>query len=122
MVDNTLNWRKPDNIGGANKNPDEADGVAPADRERKVLEFIAEHGFPMPPIVIYRGMRFREDVTFGYSATKDIIERLVDFGELMPVEKDPIEHREIVELPQDTDARAYYWITDKGRERVGAAE
>lgn len=94
--------------------------VPPRERERVLLEFIDEHGLPLPPKVIFRGLKVQRNITFSHRTVENILRRLRESGEVMRVEKDELDEGRIRPLPDDAEARrTYYFITDKGRERLG---
>lgn len=93
--------------------------MPPKERERLVLEFLAEHGIPLPPKAIYRGLKVERDITFAYRTVQNILGRLNEEGHVMRVDKDALDEGRIRPLPEgETDRRTYYFITDEGRERI----
>jgi predicted transcriptional regulator len=114
------NRHKNDNIDGTKSAPNDETGVPPKDREQMVLEFLAEHGFPLPPKAIYRGLRVKRNITFAYRTVQNILARLLEEGEVMRVDKDALDEGEIKPLPdEEAGRRTYYYITEKGLERIG---
>lgn len=97
--------------------------VPPADRERIVLEFIDEHGIALPPKAIYRGLKVQRNIPFSYRTVQNILKRLNEEGQVMRMDKDALDEGELRPLPEDASGRrTYYFISDKGRERLGRSE
>ena len=93
--------------------------MPPRERERIVLEFLDEHGIPLPPKVIYRGLKIERNITFSYRTVQNILSRLIDEGEVMRVDKGELDQGRIRQLPKENnERRTYYFITDEGRERI----
>lgn len=68
-------------------------------------------------------MKVQYDVTFAYRTTQDILKRLLDEGYVMRCDKSKLDEGTIAKLPEDASGRrTYYFITDKGRERIGVLE
>lgn len=93
-----------------------------SDREDQILQFIHEQGIPLPPGVIYRGMRQRFFITYVQRTLSRMLDDLVQDGYLVRVDTAALDRGEIETLPTDTDQEGWYWITEKGRERIGADE
>ena len=97
----------------------EAGDVPPKDREDAVLRFIATHGFPMPPAVVFRGMKYKEGIHFSRRTVENILSRLVDEGYMIRVDTTALSEGRIESLgPEDTKAGSYYFLTEAGRERI----
>lgn len=87
------------------------------DKRQLVLAFLAEHDIPLGPIGIYGGLVHTQDITFSYSTVQNIMRELAEQGAVERVQIDP-SAGEVRPLPDDGDRRAYYLITDQGRERL----
>lgn len=94
--------------------------MPPKERERLVLEFLAEHGIPLPPKAIYRGLKVERNITFAYRTVQNILGRLNEEGQVMRVDKEALDEGRVEPLSEaESDQRTYYFITDEGRERLG---
>ena len=116
---NSAKYRKDGNFGGANYCAKERNNVPPQERRRVVLEFLDEHGLPLSPKAIYRGLKIQRDITFGYRTVQNILAELAEEGYVMRVSKDALDEGRIDPLPENDSAqRAWYFISEKGRDRV----
>lgn len=114
--DNSLEINNSDTING---NDDSGSRVPPEDREDQLLAFFTEHEIAVPPRVLFRALKVQHNITFSHSTVENILYRLRDDSEVMRVDKNALDNGKIVELPEDaTDRRTYYFITEKGRERL----
>ncbi len=95
----------------------ETSDMTKEDRRRVLLEFMSEYDLALPPKAIYRNIRLKWNATFSYSSIHNYLEEFEEEGLALRVEPEPLAAREIVEV-EDNDARAYYMITDAGREYV----
>lgn len=86
------------------------------DRKRLVLEFMEEYPLALPPRAIYRNMKLLWSVTFSWRSTQTYLDEFEDEGLVMRVEKGPLDDGEVVEASEDS--RAYYLITDAGRDEL----
>jgi len=105
---------------GGNK-PLTTDGSGmPADeREDTILRFLEQHGIPLPPAVIFRGLKIQENITFAYRTVQDILKRLNEQGLVMRCSKEALDEGRIEKLPDDeTGRRTYYFITEEGKSRI----
>ncbi|MFC7077886.1 hypothetical protein [Haloarcula halophila] len=110
-------------IFGGNKH-EVADGgdMPPEARRELVLEFIAEKNIPLPPLAIWAGLNREHRVTFSYRTMQNILSDLVEDGDLFKVDTGNLRDGEITEISGDSSSRrAYYFITDKGLERIADA-
>jgi predicted transcriptional regulator len=96
--------------------------VPPSERRRQVLEFIAEHDIPLPPLAIFAGMRRQYRATFSYRTTQNILSDLVDAGDVFRVDTSELRNGVISGVDDDGARRTYYFITDAGRDRVENAK
>lgn len=91
--------------------------VPPEERRQRVLDFLAEHDMPLPPLAIYAGMRRQYRITFSYRTIQNILGDLTEDGYAFRVDTKKLQDGKI-EAVDDASRRTYYFITDKGRERV----
>jgi hypothetical protein len=106
-------------VGESNTPETNVTDMPPKDREDQVLNFFVEHGFPLPPKALYRALKVTEEITYGYRTVQNILGRLHDDGFLMRLDKDELDKGRIVPLADDqSNRRTYYFITDKGRDRL----
>jgi len=87
------------------------------DRRRVLLEFMSEYDLALPPKAIHRNIRLKWNATFSYSSTHNYLDEFVEEGLALRVEPEPLAAREVVEV-ENGDARAYYLITDEGKQYV----
>ncbi len=97
--------------------------VPPETRENAVLAFLLDHGFAMPPAVIYRGMKATENIHFSKRTVENILKRMHERGYVMRCDKDALNEGRIKPLPEDAeDRRTYYYVTDAGTRRLAEAD
>ena len=84
-----------------------------------VLEFMAEYDVPMPPTVLHRALRLKCNFTYSDETLLNYLGELVDSGAVLRVDPQALEQRD-VETTDSPDTRAYYLISDAGRERAAA--
>jgi len=89
-------------------------GMGKADRKEMVLQFLAETRLALPPAVLYRNLRLRQNATFSEKSLGNYLSELETEGLVKRVDPDALERREIVTV--GADARGYYLITDAGVE------
>lgn len=92
--------------------------MSKAERKRVLLEFLAEHSLALPPAAIHRNLRLHERLVISDSTVENYLEEFVDEGLVMRVDPESLEERNVVSLSPDSGGRAYYLITEEGRERV----
>jgi len=97
----------------------ETSDMTKEDRKRVLLEFMSEYDLALPPKAIHRNIRYKWNATFGYSSVNNYLEEFVEDGLAVRVEPAPLESRELVEVGPD-EARAYYLITDAGKEQASS--
>ncbi|CCQ34292.1 hypothetical protein HLRTI_002162 [Halorhabdus tiamatea SARL4B] len=84
------------------------------DRRRQVLAFMKDHPLALSPLLLYRNMRLHQTVTFSVDSLRNYLEEFAEEGLVLRVEKEPLDDGRIVEA--DSGTRAYYVISDEGRE------
>lgn len=84
------------------------------DRRRVVLDFMGEHPVALRPAELYRNLRFHRRITFSKESVDNYIEEFVDEGLVLRVKPQALEMGKIEEAP--ADQRAYYIISDDGKE------
>lgn len=107
-------------LSGGNK-PLSSDGggMPPEARRKLVLEFIAEHDFPLPPLAIWAGLKRQHRVTFAYRTLQNILSDLVESGDVFRVDTGALRDGNIEPIEGDPAGRkSYYFITQQGRERL----
>jgi len=98
--------------------PPKSTGVPASERRRQVVEFLAEHDMPLPPLAIFAGMRRQYRATFSYRTTQNILSDLVESGDVFRVDTGTLREGEIREIDDDSARRTYYFVTEAGRERA----
>lgn len=86
------------------------------DRKQLVLEYLAHTGLGLPPAVLYRNLRLRQNATFSEKTLYNYLEELEADGYLMRIDPAAMEDREIVEID---GGRAYWMATDAGKAEAG---
>jgi len=116
---NCANCSSSDQSGADKGQVCETDSVPPEDRRERVLEFIAEHDMPLPPLAIYAGMIRQYRITFSYRTIQNIVSELVEGGDLFRVDTTELRDGNLTEISEDGGRRrTYYFVTEQGRERV----
>lgn len=99
----------------------DGENVPRDDREDLLLSYLAEKNIALPPAAVYRGLKREYRITFSYRTTQRILQALGEEGYVVRCDKDALDRGEIKPLPDDEeDRRTYYFITEKGRERIDA--
>lgn len=104
-------------IKGVNKITADGGDMVKEDRRRLVLEFMSEHPLALPPTVWYRNLSVHRTVTFGKDSLRNYLDEFVDEGLVERVNKEDLDGGDITPVSDD-EYRAYYLITDSGREEV----
>jgi len=86
------------------------------DRRRVVLDFLCDYDLVLPPRTIYNNLKLKENVTFSYKSTRNYLREFADEGLVVRLEPKPLAAGERVEPSDEGDSRAYYEITEKGKE------
>lgn len=84
------------------------------ERRQVVLSFLNEHPLALPPKIIYRNLRLHRQITFSEDSVENYLEEFVEEGLVDRIEKEPLDDGRI-EQADDDYSRAYYLITDEGR-------
>jgi len=94
--------------------------MPPEDRRELVLEFIAETDVPLPPLAIWGGLNRQYRVTFSYRTLQNILEDLVESGDIFRVDTSALRDGNIEPVEGDASSRrSYYFITEAGLDRLG---
>lgn len=93
--------------------PDGGD-MGKEERRQVVLSFLNEHPLALPPKIIYRNLRLHRQITFSEDSVENYLEEFVEEGLVDRIEKEPLDDGRI-EQADDDYSRAYYLITDEGR-------
>jgi len=113
------NGHRNDESGASNSSQSDKESMPPKDREDMILQFFVDHGFPLPPKALYRALKVSENITFAYRTTQNILQRLLEEGYVMRLDKDKLDNGVIEPLPEGEEGRrTYYYITEKGRRRL----
>lgn len=108
------------------KNPDVSDviksmtedppAMTKAERKRLVLQFMEEHPLALTPKLLFRNLKLHRGITFGEASVLNYLQELDHEGLIVRVKKEELDNGKIVEA--DKDDRAYYIITDAGRDSL----
>ena len=85
-----------------------------SDRKGLVLRFLAETRLALPPVVMYRNLRLRQNATFSEKSLGNYLAELEADALVKRVDPSALEDREI--KPVEEDSRGYYLITEAGVE------
>jgi hypothetical protein len=83
------------------------------DRKQMVLQFLAETRLALPPAVLYRNLRLRQNATFSAKSLDNYLDELESEGYLLRVKPQSLEQREIEPIE---DGRGYWLVTEAGVE------
>jgi hypothetical protein len=86
------------------------------DRKEMVLQFLAETRLALPPAVLYRNLRLRQNATFSAKSLDNYLEELHTEGYVIRVDPEALEKREVVTID---DGRGYWLVTEAGMEAAG---
>lgn len=98
----------------------DSDDMGKEDRQRQVLQFMAEYPLAMPPTLIYRNLKLHKNITFSDQSVENYLDEFVERGWVDRVEKSPLDAGNLIEA--DDDSRAYYIITEEGLDAVEEGE
>lgn len=113
------NNNQPDKNDVTKERPELTTTVPPEERRLQVLEFIAEHDIPLPPLAIYYGLVKQYNATYSYRTVQNILSELSEQGEICRVDTSALRDGEFAKLDSDdSQRRAYYFITEQGRDRL----
>jgi Fe2+ or Zn2+ uptake regulation protein len=97
--------------------PDGGD-VPKVDNQLRILKFLYDYEVPAGPKSIYGGLIHNDTITFGYRTVQNQLKKLVEKGEVQRVKVDTDNDEIKVLDPSESGKRAFYLITEKGRQRV----
>lgn len=97
--------------------PDKRENVPEVPKEMIILRFMAENEMPVKPKEIYGGLIHQRDISFSYRTVQGKLKDLLTEGLVQRVQIDDTEGV-VKSIGDSDDKRAYYLITDEGRERV----
>ena len=94
-------------------NAPERDAMSKEDRKALVLQYLVHTRLALPPSVLYRNLRLRQNATFGSSTLDNYLEELHEEGLITRIDPEAMEDRELVEIDE---GRGYWVATEAGRE------
>jgi hypothetical protein len=104
---------------GENLMPDVDDeNMTKSDRKEIVLSFMAKHELALPPLVIWRNLRYHHNATFAKDSVHTYLSELSDQGHLRRINPELLGDRELKELDEDSAKRAYYIVTNSGKSEI----
>jgi DNA-binding PadR family transcriptional regulator len=80
-------------------------------RKRLVLSFLSSHRLALPPAVLYRNLRLRENATFSQNSMETYLSELEADGLVKRVDPEALETRDVEQIEE---GRGYYLITEAG--------
>jgi predicted transcriptional regulator len=120
-IPNSSTRRNSENSGANIMAPENSGCMPTEEREDAILQFFVEHGIPLPPKALYRGLKVQQNVTFSYRTVQNILGRLNDEGMVVRCDKEALDDGRIEPVPEgENGRRTYYFITEEGRKRLGA--
>jgi hypothetical protein len=89
------------------------------ERQDVVLRFMAEHGLALPPRLVYRNLKVTEGITFGPRTVENYIREFEKDGLVARVDPSALDEGDVETLDtHENGRRAYYMITEDGRDRI----
>ena len=85
-----------------------------SDRKDLVVQFLAETRLALPPAVLYRNLRLRQNATFSEKSLSNYLTELEEDGLVKRVDPEALASREVVAVGENE--RGYYLITEAGVE------
>jgi len=117
MADETQPWsikRKTDGSGQNNTLSQKTSGeMGKQDRKALVLQYLVHTRLALPPAVLYRNLRLRQNATFSESTLKNYLDELEAEGLIKRVDPEKMTEREVVAVE---NGRGYWMATERGRE------
>ena len=95
----------------------EGQDMVKSERKELLLEFMSEYPLAMSPVVLYRNLRIHRDLRVGKETVKNYLQEMAEEGLVLRIDKQALDDAEIREA--DPDDRAYYIISDAGRDSIG---
>ena len=85
------------------------------DRKALVLQYLVHTRLALPPAVLYRNLRLRQNATFSESTLGNYLDELAADGLVTRIDPQAMVDREIVELD---NGRGYWLATEAGRDEA----
>ena len=83
------------------------------DRKALVLQYLVHTRLALPPSVLYRNLRLRQNATFGASTLDNYLDELHEEGLITRIDPEAMEERKLVEIEE---GRGYWVATEAGKE------
>lgn len=83
------------------------------DRKEQVLRILAESGFALPPVVIFRNAKLR-GAAFERRSVNNYLDELLEEGKVVRVDSKSLDRGDVVEVERSTSG--YFMATEKGRD------
>jgi hypothetical protein len=83
------------------------------DRKSLVLQYLVHTRLALPPSVLFRNLRLRQNATFSESTLGNYLDELREEGLITRIDPEAMVDREVVEID---DGRGYWMATDGGIE------
>lgn len=90
------------------------------ERKELVLQFLEEHPLALRPIDVFRNLRLHRKITFSSDSVERYLDEFVDDGLVARVNPHALEDAKVEEATAED--RAYYLITDQGRDHLRDSE
>jgi len=117
MADETQPWateRKTNGTGQDNtRTQKEPAQMGKQDRKALVLQYLVHTRLALPPAVLYRNLRLRQNATFSESTLKNYLDELEAEGLIKRVDPEAMVEREAVAVE---NGRGYWMATERGRQ------
>lgn len=89
------------------------DNMSKEDRKALVLQYLVHTGLALPPAVLYRNLRLRQNATFSESTLGNYLDELDAEGLVTRIDPEAMVERKVVEIDE---GRGYWTATERGRE------
>lgn len=117
MADKTQPWTTKRKTNGSGQNntytQKEPAQMGKQDRKALVLQYLVHTRLALPPAVLYRNLRLRQNATFSESTLKNYLDELEAEGLIKRVDPEAMVEREAVAVE---NGRGYWMATERGRE------
>jgi DNA-binding PadR family transcriptional regulator len=106
-------------LTGENLMPEtDLENMTKSDRKEIVLTFMARHELALPPLVIWRNLRYHHNATFSKDSVHTYLSELSDQGYVLKINPEPLGDRQLKELDEDSRKRGYYIVTEEGKSEI----
>ena len=108
-------WCESDKNHANNTDCAKHDDMSKEDRKGLLLEYLVHTGLALPPAVLYRNLRLKQNATFSEKTLHNYLDELGDAGLVKRIDPNAMEDRRVVEIDS---GRGYWMATEHGREEA----